>query len=272
MAFGRPEVPARVVAMPKIDPSVPHSARFWNYLVGGKDNFESDREAARRILAVLPVLADTARSERKFLGRVVRFLALEGGIRQFLDIGTGIPTANNTHEVAQSIAPECRIVYVDNDPIVLAHARSLLTSTAEGATSYVDADVQDPGLILREAAQTLDFSQPVGIMLLGILNFVVDFDSSREILSQLVAAVPAGSYVVIEHPASDLDPAMLAGARRWNEMTDAKIILRTRDEVASYFAGLRLIEPGLVELQDWRPDDEAPPGAVPLYAGVARKP
>src|SRR5581483_11508355 len=162
-----------VVGMPKIDGSVPHSARVWNYLVGGKDWFESDREAAEQICAALPVLGDVAKYGRDFLGRAMRYLAGEAGIRQFLGVGTGVPTANNTHEVAQSIAPESRIVYVDNDPIVLVHARSLLVGTTEGATDYIDADVHDPDTILREAGRTLDFGEPVGLMLIGIMNFVV---------------------------------------------------------------------------------------------------
>lgn len=258
--------------MPRMDAPLPQSVRFWNYLVGGKDNFEPDREAARRVLAVLPVIAEAARSERQFLGRVVRYLAAEAGIRQFLDLGTGIPTAASTHEVAQCVAPQSRVVYVHDDPAVLAHARPLLTSTPEGRTSYVEADVRDPDAVVCGAADTLDFSQPIAIIMIGILNFIADFGASREIVARFARAVPSGSYLAIEHPASDLDPAVSEAARQWNQTGSTQIVIRTKAEVARYFDGLDLVPPGLVELQDWRPDVGAPTVAVPLYAGLARKP
>jgi hypothetical protein len=257
---------------PKLDVSVPHSARFWNYLVGGKDNFESDRQAAKEVCAALPVLADVARDGREFLIRAVRFLAGEAGIRQFLDIGTGVPTANNTHEVAQAIAPASRIVYVDNDPIVLVHARSLLTSTPEGVTDYIEADVHDAATILDEAARTLDFGQPVAVMLIGIMNFVLDDDRARRIVAELMAACPSGSYLAVQHPASE-DPGMVECIRRWNQHGKDHLVARPREEVARYFDGLDLLDPGVVTLNEWRPDDR--PGTVkyvPSYAAVGRKP
>jgi hypothetical protein len=262
----------RMVTVPKIDTSVPHSARFWNYLVGGKDNFAADRRAAEQVMATTPVVAAIARGAREFLGRSVRYLTAEAGIRQFLDIGTGVPTANNTHEVAQSIAPSSRIVYVDNDPIVLTHARSLLTSTPQGLTSYVDADVRDPEAIVAEAAQTLDLSRPTAIMLLFVLNFVPDMDQVRDVVSRLLAAVSPGSYMAVAHPAADLDPAMAEGARRWNEMATEPLTLRSRAEVASLFDGLGLLEPGVVTVNQWRPCGTTSPDVVPGYAAVGRKP
>lgn len=261
-----------VIGAPEIDVSVPHSARFWNYLVGGKDNFEADRRAAEEVCAALPILADLAKDGREFLIRAVRFLAGDAGIGQYLDIGTGVPTANNTHEVAQSIAPRSRIVYVDNDPIVLVHARSLLTSTDEGATDYVDADVRDPAIILREAAKTLDYSQPVGVMLMGIVNFVLDDTRAREIIRELMAAFPAGSYLTMQHPASE-DPGMVECIRRWNQHGKEKLVARPREEIIRYFDGLELLDPGVVTLNEWRPDDPAlAEKFVPSYAAMGRKP
>jgi hypothetical protein len=257
---------------PKLDASVPHSARFWNYLVGGKDNFESDRRAAIEVCAALPVLADLAKDGREFLIRAVRFLAGEAGIRQFLDVGTGVPTANNTHEVAQAVAPDSRIVYVDNDPIVLVHARSLLTSTPEGMTDYLDADVRDPAAIVRGAATTLDFSKPIGLMLVGIMNFVMDDDQAREIVARLLAACPSGSYLVMQHPASE-DPGMVECIRRWNQHGKDQLVARSREDVAGYFDGLELLDPGVVTLNEWRPDDPSlAEKYVPSYAAVGYKP
>jgi len=262
----------RVSAAPEIDVSVPHSARFWNYLVGGKDHFESDRRAAAEVCAALPVLADLARDGRGFLIRAVRFLAGEGKVRQFLDIGTGVPTANNTHEVAQSVAPDSRIVYVDNDPIVLVHARSLLTSSPEGLTDYIDADVNDPAAILREAGKTLSYSEPVALMLIGIINFVLDDARARQIVAELMAALPSGSYLTVQHPASE-DPGMVECIRRWNTHGKDKLVARSHEEVTRYFDGLRLLEPGVVTLNQWRPDDPSTAGRyVPSYAAVGYKP
>jgi len=204
----------------------------------------------------------------------VRYLADEAGIRQFLDIGTGLPTAGNTHEVAQAVAPACRVVYVDNDPVVLAHARALLTSLPEGATSYVDADAQDPGTIIAEAGATLDFRQPVAVMMVDLLNFVEDDAAVASIVSALRAAVPAGSYFAIMHPASDLDPALPEAGKRWNQLAPQRVRLRSREDLAGLLAGLELVEPGLVTVPEWRPDqgEPAPAEPIPLYAVVARKP
>ncbi len=257
----------------RIDASVAHSARFWNYLVGGKDNFAADREAAEQVLEVMPLVGVNARADRAFLGRAVRYLTAEAGIGQFLDIGTGIPTASNTHEVAQAIAPEARVVYVDNDPVVLVHARALLTSTPQGATDYVDADLRDPGTILDAAAATLDLGKPVAIMLLGILNFISDAEAPDQIVARLLDAVPAGSYLAISHPARDIEAvAMAEGARRWNRLSPAQLTLRTHAGVSRFFDGLDLLEPGVVPMNQWRPDPlDEHSGTVSQYGGVGRK-
>ncbi len=260
---------------PTFDTSVAHQARMYNYWLGGKDNYAADREAAERVIQAYPDILIGVRAQRAFLGRVVRYLAIEAAIRQFLDIGTGIPTADNTHEVAQSVVPESRIVYVDNDPIVLAHARALLTSSPQGATDYIDADLRDPETILREAARTLDFARPVAVMLLGILQTIPDTGQPWEIVARVLAAVPPGSYLTIVHPAIDIAAGQMAEAqRRYNESTDAPIKLRTKDEVGRFFEGLELVDPGLVQLHRWRP---GPTGPVPrhdvaAYGGVGRKP
>jgi O-methyltransferase involved in polyketide biosynthesis len=259
----------------KLDTSVAHSARLWNYLLGGKDNFAADREAAEQALALMPELVLSARADREFLGRAVRFLAREAGIRQFLDIGTGLPTANNTHEVAQTVAPDSRIVYVDNDPMVLVHARALLTSTPEGATDYIDADVRDPDKILLAAESTLDFDQPVAIMLLGILNFVVDDEEAYAIVSRLLDAVPSGSYLVISHPTREVNPEAVDEAMRlWNASGSAPIKARSRDELARFFDGLDVLEPGVVSCSRWRraPGESGVDDVVSEFAAVGRKP
>jgi O-methyltransferase involved in polyketide biosynthesis len=256
----------------KLDTSVAHSARLWNYLLGGKDNFAADREAAQQVLAFMPELVQSARFNREFLGRAVRHLAGEAGVRQFLDIGTGLPTADNTHEVAQSVAPDSRIVYVDNDPMVLVHARALLTSTADGATDYIDADVRSPGAILEAATGTLDFDRPVAIMLLGILNFVTDDAQARGIVATLGAAVPPGSYLVVSHPTREVNPeAVDRAVAMWNEGGAAAMTVREPAEIAAFFEGWELLEPGVVTCSQWRPDgNDTTPASE--YAAVARKP
>jgi trans-aconitate methyltransferase len=257
----------------KIDTSVAHPARVYDYWLGGKDNFAADREAAERVLAVTPGLRFRVRANRAFLARAVQYLAGEAGIRQFLDIGTGIPSANNTHEVAQRFAPGARIVYVDNDPIVLAHARALLASGPHGATQYVHGDVRDPATILRAAAQTLDLTQPTALMLLGILHLIQDSEAPDKIVATLMDALPPGSYLVISHPASDIHPGQAEAQRRYNERVSTPQTLRTRDEVARFFTGLELVPPGLVYVHTWRPGsgDIAPVDAASAYGGVARK-
>ncbi|BCJ56102.1 hypothetical protein Asp14428_75770 [Actinoplanes sp. NBRC 14428] len=254
-----------------LDTSVAHSARLWNYLLGGRDNFAADREAAEQVLAFMPELVQSARFNREFLGRAVRHL-VGSGIRQFLDIGTGLPTADNTHEVAQASAAESRVVYVDNDPMVLVHARALLTSTPEGATDYVDADIRQTERILDTAGQTIDFREPVAIMLLGILNFVPDDAEARRIVETLVSAVPAGSYLVLSHPTREVAPeAVDRAVQMWNAGGAAQMVVRDPADIATFFTGLELLDPGVVTCSQWRPDgNDTTPASE--YAGVARKP
>ena len=259
--------------MPDFDTSVPHIARVYDYWLGGKDNFAADRALGERTLAAYPNLVFSVRANRAFLARAVRFLAAEMGIRQFLDVGTGIPTANNTHEVAQRVAPQSRIVYVDNDPIVLSHARALLTSKPEGACAYLDADLRDPDKILATAADTLDFSAPVAVMFLTVLQFVSDEEASETVGKLMGACVP-GSFVTVSHPASDIDADQHTEmVRRLNESVAEKVSLRDRAGVTRLFDGFELVEPGVVRAAEWRPDSalEAASPAV-LWGGVARKP
>jgi len=258
---------------PAFDTSVAHVARVYNYWLGGKDNFAADRAAAEQAIAAFPDIVHSARANRAFLRRAVTYLAGTAGIRQFLDIGTGIPSANNTHEVAQSIAGDCRIVYVDNDPVVLAHARALLTSTREGVTDYIDADLRNADQILAKAALTLDFSKPVAIMLMAILQHLSDDNDPYAVVGGLVAALPSGSYLALSHPARDIHAAEMAEmANRLNQMMAEKVTFRSQAEVAPFFAGLELIEPGMTNVPDWRPEttEEASSPAA-LWAGVARK-
>jgi hypothetical protein len=259
--------------MPDFDTSVPHIARVYDYWLGGKDNFAADRVMGERTLQAYPNLVYSVRANRAFLARAVRFLGGQG-IRQFLDIGTGIPTANNTHEVAQRIAPDSRIVYVDNDPVVLSHAKALLKSTPEGACAYLDADLRDPDAILAGAAQTLDFGQPVAVMLIAVMHFVGDDAQASAIMRRLTAACVPGSYVALSHAASDIDAAQMAEMiRRLNESTAEKTTLRDRAGVTRLFDGLELVEPGVIRAAEWRPDSDleaASPAA--LWGGVARKP
>jgi hypothetical protein len=257
-----------------LDHTVPHSARIWNYWLGGKDNYPVDRQVGDQIIGIYPDIVTLARTDRHFLGRAVRYLAGEAQIRQFLDIGTGLPTVDNTHEVAQRVAPDARIVYVDNDPLVLVHARALLTGHPEGATDYIDADLHDPDSILREAARTLDFARPVGVMLLGILNFILDDTEAYGIVRRLMEAVPAGSHLAITHPASEIDAERyLPTVEHWNKHGTPKMRTRTRAEVISLFDGLHLLEPGVVSFPRWRPEPSpwGTPAEVPGFCGVARK-
>jgi SAM-dependent methyltransferase len=260
---------------PGLDIRHAHPARVYNYWLGGKDNYAADREAAERAIAANPGIVTDVRANRAFLARVVRYLAAERGIRQFLDIGTGLPTASNTHEVAQATAPTARVVYVDNDPIVLTHARALLASAPQGATAYLDADLRDTSAILRAAAQTLDFTRPVALMLLIILHLIPDADDPYGIVAELVRALPAGSYLVLAHPASDVRAARMAEmTRRVNErMSGPKATMRDRAAITRFFDGLDLLEPGVVQPQQWRPGPGAlSPPQVTAWCGVARKP
>jgi hypothetical protein len=259
---------------PRLNTGVAHNARVWNYWVGGKDNYEVDQRVGEHVAGMFPVIRDVARADREFLGRAVRHLTAERGVRQFLDIGTGLPTVDNTHEIAQHIAPDARIVYVDNDPIVLAHARTLLTSTPEGATAYIDADVHAPEAIVERAAETLDLGRPVAVMMLGILNFVLDTDKARDIVRRVMAAVPSDSFLVLTHPTFDADlggEGNVAAMEFWNENATPPIIARPRAEVAAFFEGLDLVEPGLVPCSQWRADAGSP-AAVPQFGAVAVKP
>lgn len=260
--------------LPDIDTSVAHSARFWDYLLGGKDNYLVDREVADQVLALDPDLREAARADRGFLVRAVRYLAGEAGIRQFLDVGTGLPTANNTHEVAQATAPECRIVYVDNDPLVLVHARALLTSTPEGATDYIHADIRDPDTILTEAARTLDITRPIALMLLGIVNYIIDDDEAHAVVNRLLDAMPSGSYLVMSHPTAEVHgEAVEDSMRRWNESGAAPIRTRSRRELIRFFDRLTLLEPDVVSCSLWRPEasDIGAPAEVHQFGGVGRK-
>jgi hypothetical protein len=258
---------------PKFDTRVAHVARVYDYWLGGKDNFAADRAAGEQAIKAFPNIVLSARANRAFLARAVRFLAGEAGIRQFLDIGTGIPTANNTHEVAQSAAPDSRIVYVDNDPVVLSHARALLASDPAGATAYIEADLRDPHKILASAAQQLDFSRPAALMLMAILQHLGDEDDPYGIVATLLGALPPGSYLALSHPAKDIDAASMAKmADSLNQMMAEKVTFRDRPAVARFFDGLDLVEPGMVQASRWRPASEleaASPAA--LWAGVARK-
>jgi S-adenosyl methyltransferase len=261
--------PAQVPSV-VVDTSVAHPARVYDYWLGGTNNFEADREAAERVLAATPGLRERVRAGREFLVRVVRYLTGPAGIHQFLDLGTGIPSANNTHEVAQSIDPSARVVYVDNDPIVLAHATSLLASTQHGSTDFILADLRDPEPILARARQTLDFDQPIAVMLLGVLHLVRDEEDPWGIVERVMATVPVGSYLVISHPALDILPGQEEAQRRYNERVSTPQTLRTRDDVARFFANLELVEPGLVQVHQWRPDhdtDDAPTA----HGALARK-
>jgi hypothetical protein len=261
---------------PSIDTSVAHPARRYDYWLGGKDNFAADRQSGDEIAAKFPAIRIAVVENRRFLRRAVTFLAESAGVRQFLDIGTGLPTANNTHEVAQAIAPESRVVYVDNDPLVLVHARALLTSSAQGATAYVDADLRDPEKILNDPdlRRILDFSQPVALMLLAILHFIPEEDDPYAIVRRLVDALPAGSYLVISHATSDyLPPALVADISSGQHGQGR---LRTKAEFSMFFDGLEPVAPGVVPLAEWRAEGEPEPrptaAETAVYAGVARIP
>ena len=263
---------------PEIDTSRPHPARIYDCLIGGKNNFAADRETVAKVLEKSPNARIAPRENRAFLGRAVRFLTAEAGLRQFLDIGTGLPTTNNVHEVAQSIAPSSRIVYVDNDPLVLVHARALLTSAPQGRTAYIEADIRDPEAILTAPAtvEVLDFSQPVGLLLVGILHLLADADQPAEIVARLVDALPSGSYLVASHLTTEHDRERTAAGQA--VMRGAGVTMQKRDsdvfaEIA--FTGLKLVPPGVVLVSEWRPEGDSPrpsPAEVSIYGGVARKP
>ena len=258
----------------RLDVSVAHVARVYNYWLGGKDNFAADRIAGDNTISVYPGIRLSARANRAFLARTVRYLTESEGIRQFLDIGTGLPTANNTHEVAQAVAPDSRIVYVDNDPLVLAHARALLTSSEQGATAYLDADLRDTGRILEQAAGTLDFGRPVAIMLIAILHYIPDTAQATLIVADLLDAVPRGSFLVISHAGSDLFPEEIAAFEKsLNEhLPGERHVARRRADVARFFDGTDLLEPGVVRVSEWRPASAQEADVhTTLWGGVGRK-
>jgi hypothetical protein len=263
-----------------IDTTVPHSARIWNYWLGGKDNFAVDRAAGDEFVRVMPGILYTARQTRAFLSRAVRHLAGEAGIRQFLDVGTGLPTAENTHEVAQSVAPDAHIAYVDNDPLVLAHARALLSSTPQGRTLYVDADMNEPETVLRGAAEVLDLTRPVAVLFLGVLGHVADHTHARDLVQALLAAVPSGSYLVL----CDGVPNEVATAAHDNYADTGAVPynLRPPEEIRPFFDGLEFVEPGFGPVPLWRPELDVRDGVPNIgsvvvepdapWGGVARKP
>ena len=253
----------------------PHSARVWNYWLGGKDNYEVDREIGDQVAEVFPGIVEVARDQRRFLGRAVSHLAKDAGIRQFLDIGTGLPTADNTHEVAQRAAPAAHVVYIDNDPLVLTHARALLKSTPEGAAHYIEADVREPARILEQTAGLLAFTRPIALMMLGIMGHVADDAEAVAIVRQLVGALPSGSHLVLTD-GLDTDPAGVESMRQYNATGAVPYTLRGPEQIAAFFEDLELLGPGLVPLNRWRPDLIGSPdgsiNALPSLCGVARKP
>lgn len=269
-----PRAPGDLGGPRGVDTSVAHSARVHDYWLGGKDNFAADRAAGDAVLDAYPGIVASVRANRAFLARVVRFLAAEAGIRQFLDIGTGIPAADNTHEVAQSAAPGARVVYVDYDPVVLVHARALLRSCPGGTVDYIDADLRAPGAIVAGAARTLDFLRPVAVMLIAVMHLIGDQDDPYGIVKTLMAAVPSGSYLALSQVASDIEAEQMAdAAKRYDRLAYETQRHRSRAEVARFFDGLELTEPGLVPVQQWRPRSEIEAmQRSAMWGGVARKP
>ncbi|MFG2552837.1 SAM-dependent methyltransferase [Streptomyces sp. NPDC048581] len=258
--------------MTEIDTSVPHSARIWNYWLGGKDNYPVDEAAGDAYTAVFPGIVTIARSSRSFLGRSIRYLVAETGVRQFLDVGTGLPTVDNTHEVAQGLAPESRIVYVDNDPLVLAHARALLTSTPEGVTAYEDLSLYEPEKILQAASRTLDLTRPTALILSGILGHVADYDQARDIVRRLLAGLPSGSYLSLNEGSRGTDPAYEQAQDAYNETGAVPYFLRPVDQIAAYFEGLDLVDPGLVSVPLWHPEpSDTDPQPIGQHGALGRK-
>jgi hypothetical protein len=261
----------------RLDTTTPHPARMYDYLLGGKDNFGPDRDLAEKYLSLYPHARTAALQNRAFMRRVVTWLTRDVGIRQYLDVGTGIPTSPNVHEIAQGITPQSRVVYVDNDPLVLVHARALLVSKPEGATDYIDADVRDPDRILAEASQTLDLTVPVALTLVSVLHFLTDADDPYATVARLVSALPSGSYLVISHGTYEtLEPDQVARFRALNAASPVPFRDRTRAEVGRFFDGLDLVDPGIVPVAAWRDEGRQTPrppaGEVPYYGAVARVP
>ena len=261
---------------PEINTNVPQSARVYDYWLGGKDHFPADRALGDAIAGALPTIRTQVRAQRAFLGRAVRYLARDAGIRQYLDIGTGIPSAGNVHDVAQEVAPESRVLYVDNDPIVLAHARALMAGTAEGPVAFIQADLREPEAILGDpaVAGTLDLAQPVGLVLIGVMHHLRDDDDPRRIVATLVDALAPGSYLVLSQSTPDFDPDAMRALAAASEQGGIPNVPRSLADTEPFFAGLELVEPGLVPMATWRPDPgaEQDPRSVYAYGGVARKP
>jgi hypothetical protein len=272
-AAGTEDVLAGPGERPAFDVSVAHQARIYNYWLGGKDNYAADRKAAEEAIAAYPGVVTGARANRQFLARAVGHLTADAGIRQFLDLGTGIPAANNTHQVAQAAAPESRVVYVDYDPVVLAHARALLAGNKTGRIDYLDADLRETDTILERASRTLDFSQPIAVMLIAILHAIGDQDDPHGIVAKLMDAVPSGSYLVLSHVASDIDPEQIAAATaRLNQLSRQQFTLRDHAQVLRFFDGLELLEPGLVRVEEWRAPALEIRDRSAMWGGVGRKP
>ena len=257
-----------------VDITTANTARVWNYWLGGKDNYPVDELVGDQISAAMPQIVDLARAVRGFLMRAVTYLVGEVGIRQFLDVGTGLPTANNTHEVAQATDPHCRVVYVDNDPLIMVHARALLTSTPEGKTDYIEADVRDASTILQQARRTLDFSRPVALILLGIMEHIADDEEAYATVNRLLDALPSGSYLVLSDATTDIGgEAMQESIRLWNENATPSIRPRSHEQIARFFDRLELLDPGIVSVSLWRPDpgNIGTPAEVGNIGGVGRK-
>lgn len=259
----------------QIDTSRPHPARMYDWYLGGKDNYPVDEEMGRQMLALDPRVPVMARVNRAFMHRATRWLARQG-VRQFLDIGTGIPTAPNLHQIAQQVAPDSRIVYCDNDPIVLAHAAALLRGTPEGATEYLQADVRDPAAIIEGAKQVLDLDRPVALSLVALLHFVSDEDGAHELVDRLLSELPSGSYLTMTHATADFTPEESAAATEKLKAAGVTLALRSREEFARFFAGLELVDPGVEIVHKWHPElgDPVPgqdDGVIPGYGAVGRK-
>lgn len=260
---------------PQIDTSVPHSARIWNYWLGGKDNYEVDRIAGDQFLKTFPDIATIARATREFMGRSIRYVTAEEGIRQFLDVGTGLPTFNAAHEIAQQVAPESRVVYVDNDPVVLLHAQSLLAPGPEGATDFIDADMREPAKVVAAAGKTLDLSRPVAVLFMGVLGHVTDDAEAVTLVSTVMNAVPSGSYLVLSDGTAVVHAEQGQAAQdEYNESGAEPYTLRSPQQIARFFDGLTLVPPGLVSVTRWRPEEAGSglPPEVDALGGVARKP
>jgi hypothetical protein len=254
----------------QIDTTVVHSARFWNYLLGGRDNYAVDRKAADQILELIPSFRDTVRAERRFLIRAVQYLAGEARIRQFLDIGTGLPTADNTHQIAQRVAPECKIVYVDNDPLVLSHANALLASAPPGVTDYIEADVREPEIILNAAATTLTFTEPIALMLMGIMGHITDDTPAYSIVTRLLNGLPTGSFLVLRD-ATNTNPTFNEAQELYNSSGAVPYRLRSPEQIAKFFDTLELIDPGIVTPLQWRPETTTEPPLLDMACGVGYK-